>query len=303
MQRALANLSWGDRFMRETVKRSLKVVGYGLLTLLLTLYFMFLTFPFSSIQEPLLSQMTKGLPLSIEMGEVEATPLLWMRFTDVRIQLRSETPLMKIDDIRIRPSLLALFLGKVSFRFKASLYGGTAKGSIGSGGETREISLSWKDLLLGEYGSIPVMKDAKVDGALSGKVQLKVQGGNWILSQGSVSGLLAQGGVKNFSLYGFPIPNLQDLTGKIEIRIEQKKALLERFSLEGDSLQFSAEGNADLLPRFSSSRLDLKGRMKLAGELASQYQPLLAGFLRSQDSEGFSTFSLKGTLGNPRFAP
>ncbi|MEW6441490.1 MAG: type II secretion system protein GspN [bacterium] len=291
--------------MGETSKRTLIYAGYAVLGSFLTLYFMLLSFPFSEMKERLVPSLARDLSLPISVGQVEVTPLLWIRFSDVRIDpgAHKGIPALRADAVRLRPALLPLLIGKQVFKVRADLYGGTLKGSLGRKKDSQNVSLSWKGLVLGRQGDLPMAAGAKLAGTLSGTAALKIQGSNWTTAQGSVSGSLVGGHMQNVSLYGFSMPPLQGVTGDLELRLNQKKATLEHLSLVSDGLQLSLEGSADLLPRLPSSRLDLKGRLKLQGELAAQYQPMLAGVLRSQDAQGFSTFSLKGSLQAPRFVP
>jgi type II secretion system protein N len=77
---------------------------------------------------------------------------------------------------------------------------------------------------------------------------------------------------------------------------------VESVSIKADLISFSIDGKVDLSKRLAKSPLNLKGKVKLSGQLASQYQPMLAGLLRKQDKEGFYVFSIRGTVGNPRFS-
>jgi type II secretion system protein N len=140
---------------------------------------------------------------------------------------------------------------------------------------------------------------------LEGEMDLHLRiKGNRLLpgGEGTLKTRLTGGEIKNFPLLGFTLPALEGITGNGELTLGQNRATLESLSLNADQLTFSLEGKADLSPRLMSSLLNLKGRIKLSGSLASQYQPMLAGFLRKQDKEGFYTFSIRGTLGNPRLS-
>ena len=117
-----------------------------------------------------------------------------------------------------------------------------------------------------------------------------------------VSLALAGGSVKNLQVYGFTLPSLQGISGEGKVELDKRKATLETLSLQSEQLTASLDGTVDLSPRFTSSRLQLKGKVKLAGQLESQYQPMLEGFLRNKDPDGSYAFSLVGTLGKPRFS-
>lgn len=291
--------------MKGGVRGKLKILGYGVGAVLLTLYFMFVTFPFEAVQETILAAVAKQVGLPITAGEIRATPLLWVRLSDVRLgpPKSQNRPLPKIDQARFRPSLPALAFGRFLLRIKADLCGGRLAGTLGQRKGERTIKLSWKGLRLESLAPLAGLKEADLAGSLSGSLNLAIQGENWATGQGSLSARLTEGASRNLTLLGFPAPQLKDLEGSLEIRVQQKKAFLDRFRLESPSLQLSVEGTADLLPRLYSSRLDLKGKLKLGGDLAETYQPLVSGLLRNRDDQAFYIFSLKGTPGNPKFAP
>lgn len=287
------------------VKGKLKGLGYGVAAVLLTLYFMFLTFPFEAVQGRLLAMVAGQVGRPLTAAEIRATPLLWVRLSDVRLGLpgSSDRASFTVDEVRFRPSLTGLALGRIALRMKANLSGGRLSGTFGQKKGERTVRLAWKGLRLESLGPLAGMKEASLAGSFSGSLDLAIQGGNWTTGRGTLSARLTEGSSRGFALLSFPAPNLQDLEGSVEARLQQKKAFLDRLSLESPTLQLSLEGTADLLPRLYSSRLDLKGKLKLGGDLAPTYEPMLSGLLRNRDDQGFYTFSLKGTPANPKFAP
>ncbi len=291
--------------MKAGVKGKLKVLGYGAGAVLLTLYFMFVTFPFEVVQDRLLAMVSGQVGRPLTAAEIRATPLLWVRLSGVRVGPPGspDRAPFTVEEVRIRPSLPGLALGRLALRMKARLYGGRLSGTFGQKRGERSVKLAWKGLRLDSLGPLAGMKEASLAGSFSGNLHLAIQGENWATGRGSLSARLTEGASRNFSLLGFPAPDLQDVEGSVEVRLQQKKAYLDRLALESPTLQLSVEGTADLLPRLSSSRLDLKGRLKLGGDLAATYQPMVDGLLRNRDDQGFYTFSLKGTPANPKFAP
>lgn len=292
--------------MKAGAKRNLKILAYGLGAVVLTLYFMFLTFPFHVVQDRLIERIAGQIRRPIQVKEIRPTPLLWIRLSDVRfLQGSAAEPqaLLKIDEAKFRPSLPALALGRFSLRVKADVCGGRLRGKLGQRKGERIVKLSWKGLRLESLGPMVGFKEAELAGAFSGSLNLAMQGENWATGRGDLSVRLEQGSSRNLSVAGFSIPELKEIRGFLELRVEQKKAFLDRLALESPSLELFVEGTADLLPRVSSSRLDLKGRVKLGGDLAQTYQPMVSGLLRNRDDQGFYTFSLKGTPANPKFIP
>jgi type II secretion system protein N len=232
---------------------------------------------------------------------------LWLRATGVDLiqtKQNERASVMKFPEVRLRPSFIRLLMGRLAFRIKASLYGGKIKGRAGKGRDTVDVSLNWKNIGLEQLPIHTQMPEAELQGKLNGEMdlRLRVQGSRLVPGDGMLKARLSGGSAKNIQFRGFPLPALGEIKGQGELTLGQNRATVESLSLNADLLAFSLEGKADLSRRLSSSPLNLKGKIKLTGSLASQYQPMLAGLLRKQDKDGFYIFSIRGTLGSPRFS-
>lgn len=293
--------------MGTLIQKYGKYAGYGLFTLLLILYFSFLTFPFDELKDKYIAQQMQGLPYEVSIESIRATPFLWIRATGVDLIQANEkerATVLNLGEVRLRPSLIRLLTGRVAFRIKASLYGGKIKGRAGKGKDTVDVSLDWKNIALEKLPLKARLPEAEFEGKLNGEVdlRLRVQGNRLVPGEGMLRARLSGGSAKNLQFRGFPLPALGEINGQGELTLGQNRATVESFSLDADLLTFSLEGKADLARRLTSSPLNLKGKIKLSGSLASQYQPMLSGILRKQDKDGFYIFSIRGTLGSPRFS-
>ena len=294
--------------MHPQFQRFGEYAGYALIALLLILYFMFLTFPYDAVKDRYVERQTKGLPYRVSIDKIRATPFLWIRATGIHVlqaKPQEQASVLKLSEVRLRPSLLHLLTGKLAFRIKALLYGGRIQGRAGRGKETVDLSLDWKNIALEQLPIQGRPMDAQMKGKLSGEMDLlfRLQGNRMVPGEGTLKARLAGGSAKNLQFSGFPLPALEGIDGQGELTLGPNRATLESLSMKAEMLDFSLEGKMDIARNLNSSPLHLKGKVKLAGSLASQYQPMLAGLLRRQDKEGYYTFSIRGTLGNPRFSP
>jgi len=282
-----------------------KYAGYVVLMLLLTVYFMILTFPYDSLKARLWPSLERTLPCKISVNEIEATPLLWLRLSDVQIDEKGKplsSPLLEMDQVRMRPSLLSLFIGRLNMRIKGDLYSGKIKGKVGRRKELVDLVLVWDDATPAQHPFFSKLQGAQLEGGTSGEARLKINPRQWITTSGTISFRIDDGSIKDLEVYGFTVPELRDITVAGELAVNNKKATLETMSLNSEQFSASLDGTVTLSPLFDNSRLDLKGKLKQLGELETQYQPMISGFLRNQDQEGFFTFKLKGTLGKPKFS-
>jgi len=242
----------------------------------------------------------------VSIDKIRATPFLWIRATGVDVSQVKKDPVsvLKLNEVRFRPSLLRLLTGKPAFRFKASVYGGKVKGRAGKGKETVDLAMNWTNIALAELPIEAQLPGAKLQGKLNGEMDLRmrIQANRVVPGDGTLTVRLTEGSAKDLQVRGFALPNLQGLDGQGEITLAQNRATVDTLTLNADLLTFVLEGKMDIARRPISSPLNLKGKIKLSGNLASQYQTMLAGVLRKQDKDGFYIFSIRGTLGSPRLS-
>ena len=291
--------------MKEKLKVVLKYAPYVILTLLLTVYFMFLTFPFTEVKNRLLPSLDKSLPCNVSVNQIHVTPLLWLSLSQVQISLKQGdgSTVAEIHEMKIKPSLLNMIIGKWTFRLKAKLMDGSIKGKFVQKKGNLDLDFAWKGIQPGKHPLLVKSQTMKMEAAVSGDLKLHMKGGNWMTSEGTVSLDLAKGSIQDLQVYGFTLPDVQGLKGTGIVKLKKGEANVETFSLTSDQLVVSMNGTINLARRrLDSSRLNLKGKLKLLGQLGTEYQPMLDSFLRNKDAEGAYLFSLKGTLGSPRFS-
>ena len=292
--------------MRALLEKYGKHIGYGLFTLLAIVYFSFLTFPYDVVKDRYLAQPIRGLPCRVSIEKVRATPFLWIRASgiDVSQAEKDQASFLRLSEVRLRPSLLRLMTGKLAFRFKAALYGGKVHGKAGKGKETVDLALNWKNIALARLPVEARLPGAKLQGNFNGEMDLRmrIQGNRILPGDGTLKARLTGGFAKDLQVRGFALPGLEGITGQGEITLAQNRATVDVLTLKADLLDFALEGKMDVARSLTASPLKLKGKVKLSGTLASQYQPMLSGFLRKQDKDGFYIFSIRGTLGSPRLS-
>jgi type II secretion system protein N len=292
--------------MRTLLKKYGRYIGYALFTVLMTLYFSVLTFPYDALKDRVLARQIQGFSFRVSIESIRATPLLWIRASgiDVTPVGNPESPVLKLREARLRPSLLRALIGRPAIRIHASLYGGKVRARAEKAKEEVALSLEWKDIAMAQLPVEDRLPGAELKGRVNGELDLtlRIQGEGLVPGDGVLKASLAEGSVRNLQVMGIALPALEGIQGQGEVSLGQNRATVEALTLNADLLAFSLEGRMDVAKRLTSSPLNLKAKVKLSGPLASQYQPMLAGFLRKQDAEGFYVFSIRGTLGSPRLS-
>jgi|YNPNPStandDraft_1061719.scaffolds.fasta_scaffold01467_10 type II secretion system protein N len=299
--------------MRPSLNRRtvLTYAGYAALALVMTLYIAVVTFPFEQVKDQVLPSLVRGMPFSLDLEELRATPFLSIRASGVRIwkdaggTKHSKGPQLVIETLTVRPSLLSLFTGKKAASFSARFYGGKAQGTIGVRGQSVTVAGRWKDIDLGTYE--PAAEAMKLAGKLSGDLDLSIPRRKPALAEGSVSLRIADGSVQNLQVYSMTVPALTGIAGSSTVRIQKEKdkdisvASLQECTLNGKEAAITLTGEVRLATPLAQSRLNIKGNLKLMGDFASRYDTMLQGLLRNKNKDGSYPFSLMGTLGQPRF--
>ncbi len=292
--------------MRDFFRKYGRYAGYGLFTLVMILYFTVLTFPYDVLKDRYLARQTQGMPYRVTVESIRATPFLWIRASgiDVTREKKEKTSLVKLRELRLRPSLFRLLTGQLAFRFKADLYGGKIRGSARRGKESAELSVNWKNISVAKLPLQTQLPGAQLKGKFNGEMDLlmRIQGNRVVPSEGVLKARLEDASAANLQFKGIALPGLKDIKGNGEITVGQNRATVDTLTLQADVLSVSLDGRMDLTRSLTTNPLNLKGKIKLSGPLASQYQPMLAGFLRKQDKDGFYVFSVRGTLSSPRLS-
>jgi len=290
---------------KEKQKTIWKYIGYVLLTLVLIVYFFLLTFPIEALKDHYLSRSAGRLPYRIAVEHIRTTPFLWVNCSGLEISGKSKNaspPLVAFETLKLRPAWLKLLMGQPALRLNGILYSGKIKGMAGKKKDDVDISLAWKDIELADYPLLTAMNLGQMKGALSGKFLLRMNQNRWYAGDGTLTCQLEEGSFKELKVRGFSLPTLEGIAGQGVLRLGQQKATLESFTINSNQLSSAFDGKIDLKPEITRSRLNLNGKVKLIGEMADQYQPMLSGLLRNKDDQDFYTFSLKGSLSKPRFS-
>ena len=143
----------------------------------------------------------------------------------------------------------------------------------------------------------------KITGLLSGAVNYSGQYHLPLDGAGDADLTMANGEVQLFA----PIPFLdidQLVFEKMTISIALKKRLLRltQLNFEGDQLQGSLTGTIRLRDQLSKSRLDLKGKVSLSGDLTESLseESAAANLIRQRMTRGALSFAVYGTLEDPK---
>jgi type II secretion system protein N len=287
---------------KRMIVQGLAYAVYGIVVLLVILYW---TFPYELIGKRLTERFSQGdLQLVIARYRPSFPPGLQMQ--QVRLLTTAANPptaLLQADTLQAQPDLLALFSKSLDIRLDGVLYRGQMHGNVQTA--MQDSAASWKvqarfDEMHLEQSPL-LQKDGKafLRGRLGGDLSVTV----------SSEGELQQGtlnlNVKPMTLVseqGLQLPLPRDITCEtVQSQLSMAPGQLQigSFTCRGDDLTVQAKGSIAWKQPLPASVLDL--RIEIRSENAyKQELELLGNLVKRRPTRGALTFSLRGTLQEPR---
>jgi type II secretion system protein N len=287
-----------------------KWVGYVLYGILLTLGLLIICFPSGdmvSYLEASAAGMEPPLHLTVERLRPTLRLGLHLRQLDLALKDEPEKTLFQADDLLLRPGLWSLLKNSLKWHVDCDAYGGKIKGTIHF--KERQTSSPFDSVVrlrginLDQIPNLQELIGRKITGLLSGTVNYSGQYNLPLDGAGDADLTMANGEVQLFA----PIPFLdigQLAFEKMAISLALKKRLLRltQLNFEGEQLQGSLTGTIRLSDQLSKSRLDLKGKVSLSGDLTESLsgESAAANLIRQRMTRGALSFAVYGTLEDPK---
>ena len=272
--------------MRLRINRA--IIGYPLAGIAMLLVFLYLRFPGEAVMDYLKAAVAAQYPgatLSIDTVRPSFPPGLALSNITVGLRNRPD-PILRVDDLTVRPGGLALLRGRLAILAAAAGYGGEVRGKVEfsrlfsfQGPLTAAVDI--RDVRVDKWAWLRELFVRQVTGTLKGAINLT----------GTAEALKNGTGTVDFTLTNGTYPLQEPFLGLDKIdysRVEGKASFrngalkVTQLTLTGEKLRCSLKGNILLADDFQASKLDLNGTIEL---------PLL-GNKRV-------TLTIGGTIGNP----
>jgi type II secretion system protein N len=204
--------------------------------------------------------------------------------------------LLKLDRGRIALEILPLFAGRLSVAITAEVGAGRLDATL----SLRRAPAARIELKNVRLEDIPFFRNAagmKAAGILSGKVETT---GLLARSKGYLQ-LEVQGAeLSGIKLGEMPLPDASYRTVQGMIRINEGRAVIESFSLQGDDLYVRLKGGLPLVDPLPATQLDLTLELMPKPALLERQKLAFLLLLKFQDTPGHYRIPVKGTLGKPQ---
>jgi type II secretion system protein N len=267
------------------------------------LIFFYILFPSDTVKEYLADQVRQVHPgLAVEIGRVKPGFPPGLKLYDVSVYHLGQT-LAEMENLKISPDILSLFLSTTHLSFKGNGYGGTLAGQmdISKNSANREMTIDadLTGIQVKQLETLSALTTHKITGYLDGTLTFKTKAPQ----QGLSGDLILTDGQIEFSP---PILNQNMLsfnTIEAELMLNNRSLTINRCQIEGNQLGAHVAGSIKFSGRSARKILDLSGTVNphatLLAKLGKNLPQLLAG--GNSDKQGFP-FKITGPLDSPEYS-
>jgi len=267
------------------------------------LFFFYILFPSDTVKEYLADQVRQVHPgLAVEIGRVKPSFPPGLKLYDVSVYHLGQT-LAEMENLKISPDILSLFLSTTHLSFKGKGYGGTLVGQmdISKNSANREMTIDTDltGIQVKQLQALSAITTHKISGNLDGTLTFKTKAPD----QGLSGDLILTDGEIEFSP---PVLNQNMLsfnTIEAELALNNRSLTIHHCQIEGNQLGAHISGSIKFSGRSARKILDLSGTVNphaaLLAKLGKNLPQLLAG--SNSDKQGFP-FKITGTMDSPEYS-
>ena len=278
-------------------------ISWAIYIICAALFFFYTLFPSDTVKEYLADQIRQVHPgLTVEIGRVKPGFPPGLKLYDVRVYHLGQT-LADLENLKISPDILSLFLATTHLSFKGNGYGGTLKGRVdinkNSANTEMMIGADLSGIQVKQLEALSAITTHKISGNLGGTLTFKTKvphqglSGNLILTDGQIE---FSPPVLNQNLLSFN-------TIEAELMLNNRSLTINRCQLEGNQLDADVSGSIKFSGRSARKILDLSGTVRphaaLLAKLGKNIAQLLAG--SNLDNQGLP-FKITGTMDSPKYS-
>ncbi|MGD8989851.1 MAG: type II secretion system protein GspN [Desulfobacterales bacterium] len=266
------------------------------------LVFLYVLFP-SDLVKPYLADMMRQIHPNVTMkiGRFKLGFPPALRLHDVSVY-HSGRAIADLENVKLSPHLLSLFMATTRISIKGNGYGGTFNGDVNitKKADDREIVVDadLAGIQVNQLEAIRELTAHKLSGVLNGTVTLTIQ----VPQQALTGDLILTDGKIELSP---PLLSQRELTFdsiEAQLMFNGRSLMIEHCEMVGNQLDGEVAGSIQLSRQSSSNILDLKGnirpRAELLARLGNQVPKLMEN--KNLQTQGVP-FKIKGTIDSPTY--
>jgi type II secretion system protein N len=267
------------------------------------LFFFYILFPSETLKEYVADQIRQAHPgLTVEIGRLKPGFPPALKLYDVSVYHLGQI-LAEMENLKISPNILSLFLSTTHLSFKGTGHGGTLKGQvdISTNSANREMTIDadLAGIQVNDLEALSAITTHQISGNLDGTLRFKTNAPQ----QGLSGDLILTDGQIEFSP---PLLNQNTLafnTIEADVMLNNRSLIISRCQIEGNQLGAHFSGSIKISGRSARKILDLSGTVNphaaLLAKLGKNIPQLLAG--SDSDKQGFP-FRITGTMDSPEYS-
>ncbi len=293
------------------------VFGFSFVT------FLFFTFPYEVLKEMISGELSEATGYAIEIGDMTSAFPLGVKASNISLVSPGGNERFVLDRAKMRVSVLALMIGRVSLSADLEAKSGSLNlaGGIGIFDLLRGLFLpKWVSLdangfplselvgfVLGSMSSsptanpmvAPLLSSIGVNGFLTGAIEFSFDSKNPVQSSGKAMLAINKAELK-LSNPTLGLPDQIFKKAELKAKVENGSLILDKSSgFIAEEIEILPEGKVSLKPTMSSSLLDMNIQIKLHGGLKEKFGFIIDAVTGTATGDGQLTTQLRGPLEAP----
>jgi type II secretion system protein N len=267
------------------------------------LFFFYYLFPSDAIKEYLADQIRQAQPyLTVKISGVKPAFPPGLKLYNVSVYHLGQT-IAGLDNLKISPDILSLFLATTHLTFEGNGYGGFLKGRVDiidkSPGREVMIDADLTGIQVNQIEALSAATTHEISGNLEGTLTFKSNTPDQMLT----GDLILSGGQIEFSP---PVLNQNVITFdtiEAELEFNGRSLAINRCQLEGDQLEADIAGSIKFSDRTARKILNLSGTVKPHAALLAKLGQNITELIKGSELENQGIpFRIKGPMDSPQYS-
>ncbi len=267
------------------------------------LFFFYYLFPSDAIKEYLADQIRQAHPyLTVKISRVKPAFPPGLKLYRVSVYHLGRT-IAGLDNLKIYPDILSLFLATTHLTFEGNGYGGFLKGRVDiinkSPGRVVMIDADLTGIQVNQIEALSALTTHKISGNLEGTLTFKSNRPDQALT----GDLILSGGQIEFSP---PVLNQNVITFntiEAELELNGRSLTIDRCQLEGNQLEADVAGSIKFSDQSARKILNLSGTVKPHAALLAKLGRNIPELIKGSELENQGIpFRIKGPMDSPQYS-
>jgi type II secretion system protein N len=320
--------------MKDRLRKWAPRIGFPLFYLISFVLFLTVVFPYDALRVRIVTTFNAQQRAAGAQQQLAIDEMGWWWFTGVRakgVRLTSapQTPggpptEIRVDDAKVRMSVLGLLIGRKDVTFRLEMLGGVVDGEYEERGKDRYVDVNLDGVELKQLDVLTQTIGLPVEGHISGNINLFMPEGKASKGSGTVNleaTDVAIGDGKAKLKGALEMPKLK--VGTLTFTAEAKEGVLKitKFGAGGSDLELNGDGKVQMRELANESNLDINLKFKIndgyrgksditkslfgapGSPKGGDVELFVPEMKKAKRSDGFYAFHVRGLLAKPGFDP